>query len=57
MSDYKIQAGVTDYPTFELLKATDMKAPSPHDVAIANRPLTAEQIALAKSLVRYTGPA
>lgn len=56
MEDYKIEPGVTQYPAFEFLKARDIKAPSPQDAAVANRPMTAEEIARAKALVRYTGP-
>lgn len=55
--EYKIEPGVTDYGTFELLKATDMKPPSAADIALANNPPSAEEIARAKQIVRYTGPA
>lgn len=56
-ADYKIEPGVTDYATFEFLKAKDIKPPSQHDIALANRPLSADEVAKARSLVRYTGPA
>jgi hypothetical protein len=56
-TDYKIEPGVTEYDGFQLLKATDMKPPSPADIALANNPPSAEEVAKAKALVRYAGPA